>query len=234
MELDIAEVAAPRSFIFLWCGSSDGLDLGRICLRRWGFRRCEDICWIKTNAHAPGHSKNLEPKAVFQRTKVIYSSINRQDCSLTFIYLKEHCLMGIKGTVRRSTDGDFIHANVDIDLIITEGPDYGTAESLEKPSEIFNIIEHFCLGKRRLHLFGRDSTIRSGWLTAGPMLTNSNFNADVYASYFASGSITTGCTDRIEALRPKSPPPKGNKGPAGGSNRGRGGFNRGAARGRGR
>lgn len=54
--------------------------------------------------------------------------------------------MGIKGTVRRSTDGDFIHANVDIDLIITEEPDYG---SLEKPSEIFNIIEHFCLGRRR-------------------------------------------------------------------------------------
>ena len=35
---------------------------------------------------------------------------------------KEHCLMGIKGTVRRSTDGDFIHANVDIDLIIDEEP----------------------------------------------------------------------------------------------------------------
>ena len=30
--------------------------------------------------------------------------------------------MGIKGTVRRSTDGDFIHANVDIDLIIDEEP----------------------------------------------------------------------------------------------------------------
>jgi hypothetical protein len=28
--------------------------------------------------------------------------------------------MGIRGTVRRSTDFDFIHANVDIDLIITE------------------------------------------------------------------------------------------------------------------
>lgn len=49
--------------------------------------------------------------------------------------------MGIKGTVRRSTDGDFIHANVDIDLIITEEPEYG---SLEKPSEIFNIIKHIC------------------------------------------------------------------------------------------
>ena len=144
MELDIGEVAAPRSFIFLWCGSSDGLDLGRVCLRRWGFRRCEDICWIKTNADAPGHSKNLEPKAVFQRTKVLNINSFLLDhifTEMTFP-LKEHCLMGIKGTVRRSTDGDFIHANVDIDLIITEEPEYG---SLEKPSEIFNIIEHFCL-----------------------------------------------------------------------------------------
>lgn len=67
--------------------------------------------------------------------------------------------MGIKGTVRRSLDGDFIHANVDIDLIITEEPEMG---NVEKPVEIFHIIEHFCLGRRRLHLFGRDSTIRPG------------------------------------------------------------------------
>ena len=40
--------------------------------------------------------------------------------------------MGIKGTVRRSTDGDFIHANVDIDLIIDEEPEVG---SLDKPGE---------------------------------------------------------------------------------------------------
>jgi mRNA (2'-O-methyladenosine-N6-)-methyltransferase len=112
--------------------------------------------------------------------------------------------MGIKGTVRRSTDGDFIHANVDIDLIITEDEDSG---SLEKPTEIFHIIEHFCLGKRRLHLFGRDSTLRPGWLTIGPQLTNDNFNADLYASYFEK-ITTTGCTERIESLRPKSPPPK--------------------------
>ena len=59
---------------------------------------------------------------------------------------QEHCLMGIKGTVRRSVDGDFIHANVDIDLIIAEDPGYG---SLEKAKEIFHIIEHFCLGRRR-------------------------------------------------------------------------------------
>lgn len=69
--------------------------------------------------------------------------------------------MGIKGTVCRSIDGDLIHANVDIDLIITEEPEMG---NVEKPVEIFHIIEHFCLGRRRLHLFGRDSTIRPGEL----------------------------------------------------------------------
>ena len=29
--------------------------------------------------------------------------------------------MGIRGTVRRSVDGDFIHSNIDIDLLIDEG-----------------------------------------------------------------------------------------------------------------
>lgn len=186
LSLDIGEVAAHRSFVFLWCGSSEGLDMGRNCLRKWGFRRCEDICWIRTNIDSPGHSKILEPKAVFQRTK-------------------EHCLMGIKGTVRRSTDGDFIHANVDIDLIISEEAEFG---SLEKPIEIFHIIEHFCLGRRRLHIFGRDSTIRPGWVTIGPELTNSNFNSELYSNSFEENP-TTGCTERIEALRPKSPPANG-------------------------
>ena len=49
MKLDIESISAQRSFIFLWCGSTAGLDYGRQCLQKWGFRRCEDICWIKTN-----------------------------------------------------------------------------------------------------------------------------------------------------------------------------------------
>lgn len=126
--------------------------------------------------------------------------------------------MGIKGTVRRSTDGDFIHANVDIDLIISEEEEFG---NVEKPIEIFHIIEHFCLGRRRLHLFGRDSTIRPGWLTVGHELTNSNFNSEMYANQFADDS-TTGCTERIEQLRPKSPPAmsKGMRGRGGMGGRG--------------
>ena len=198
MALDIGEVSAARSFVFLWCGSSDGLDLGRLCLQNWGFRRCEDICWIRTNARQSG-TGILDPRAVLARTK-------------------EHCLMGIKGTVRRSTDGDFIHANVDIDLIIDEEPVVG---SLDKPVEMFHIAEHFCLGRRRLHVFGRDSCIRPGWLTIGPDLSNSNYDWALHQGYFTGPSgLTTGCTDRIEQLRPKSPPPKAGQ-------RGRGGKRRG-------
>lgn len=187
MSLPVDEIAAQRSFVFLWVGSSDGLDAGRACLKKWGFRRCEDVCWIKRNAKNPGNRSQdtLDACGMFQRTK-------------------EHCLMGIKGTVRRSTDGDFIHANVDIDLIITEEPGIGDRS---KPDEIFNIMEHFCLGRRRVHLFGRDTSIRPGWLTVGPELTNSNFNPDTYWKYFEGpNGHLTGCTERIECLRPKSPP----------------------------
>ena len=40
-------------------------------------------------------------------------------------FVQEHCLMGIKGTVRRSTDGHVIHANIDTDIIIAEEPTDG-------------------------------------------------------------------------------------------------------------
>ena len=39
--------------------------------------------------------------------------------------LQEHCLMGIKGTIRRSTDGHIIHANIDTDIIIAKEPPHG-------------------------------------------------------------------------------------------------------------
>ena len=135
--------------------------------------------------------------------------------------------MGIKGTVKRSTDGDFIHANVDIDLIIEEDQTYG---SKDKPVEIFHIVEHFCLGRRRLHIFARDSTIRPGWLSLGNELTSSNYDRDIYLGHFQTEeSLTTGCSEEIERLRPKSPSPKNKQmsGPPRGQRGGRGGPPRG-------
>ena len=78
-------------------------------------------------------------------------------------------------------------------------------------------------------------SFRPGWLTIGPDLSNSNYDWGLHQvkhqnlinlkglhsilsshilltptfcqGYFSSG-LTTGCTERIEQLRPKSPPPK--------------------------
>ena len=97
---------------------------------------------------------------------------------------------------------------------------------------MFRIIEHFCLGNRRLHIFGRDTTIRPGWLTIGPMLSMSNYDQTVYKSYFEKGTITA-CSERIENLRPKSPPAKSGRGVWSRGGRG-GGGGRGSDGGRGR
>lgn len=55
--------------------------------------------------------------------------------------------MGVRGNVRRSTDGHLIHTNVDTDVIISDEPEYG---STEKPEEMYATIEHFSLGALRV------------------------------------------------------------------------------------
>lgn len=200
MNLKIEAIADTPSFVFLWVGDGVGLEQGRQCLKKWGFRRCEDICWVKTNKTTATPGLRHDSHTLFQRSK-------------------EHCLMGIKGTVRRSTDGHIIHANIDTDVIIAEEPPYG---STAKPEDMYRIIEHFSLGRRRLELFGEDHNIRSGWLTVGKDLSSSNFNSEGYVRNFADkdGKVWQGgggrnpppeaghlvlTTPDIEALRPKSP-----------------------------
>ncbi|KAJ4826559.1 hypothetical protein Tsubulata_024502 [Turnera subulata] len=200
LNLKIEAIADTPSFIFLWVGDGVGLEQGRQCLKKWGFRRCEDICWVKTNKTNATPGLRHDSHTLFQRSK-------------------EHCLMGIKGTVRRSTDGHIIHANIDTDVIIAEEPPYG---STQKPEDMYRIIEHFSLGRRRLELFGEDHNIRSGWLTVGKGLSSSNFNAEGYIRNFADkdGKVWQGgggrnpppeaphlvlTTPEIESLRPKSP-----------------------------
>jgi len=186
----IDELSESPSFVFLWVGSSGGTDIGRKLLKKWGFRRCEDICWIKTNKSATNEPQPHDKKSVF-------------------IHTKEHCLVGIKGTVRRNQDGHIIHANIDTDVIISEEPPFG---SMQKPEELYHIIEHFSLGRRRIELFGDDHNIRDGWVTLGRNLSISNYNTAAYTAYFAPpDSYLLGTTQEIESLRPKSPPHSRNK-----------------------
>lgn len=62
--LEISRLAATPGFIWLWVGSGQaglegsegggvGLEKGRELLTLWGYRRCEDIVWLKTNKKDP-------------------------------------------------------------------------------------------------------------------------------------------------------------------------------------
>lgn len=65
------------------------------------------------------------------------------------------------------------------------------AGSTKKPDDMYKIIEHFALGRRRLELFGEDHNIRSGWLTVGKGLSSSNFNREVAESLTKHASKAT-------------------------------------------
>ena len=99
--LDIPAVLSQQAFVFMWVGAAEGLDEGRTAFSKWGLRRCEDICWVKTNPGHPGNTKTLEEGAVLQHTM-------------------EHCLVGMRGHIKRATDGHFVQANMDVDLIVAE------------------------------------------------------------------------------------------------------------------
>ena len=76
--------------------------------------RSEDICWVKTNRQHASKQPHLDSSAVLQHTK-------------------EHCLVGIKGSVKRNIDTHMIHANMDVDLIVDEERPQGQTD---KPEEV--------------------------------------------------------------------------------------------------
>ena len=124
---------------------------------------------------------------------------------------QEHCLMGMRGSMKRDADSEQVHANIDLDVILEDEPndsvaagDRAGATAIDKPEEVFHVIEHFCQLRRRLHLFGRDSTLRPGWVTVGPECGLST------RTYLATNPLDYDpecrrLADEIERARPKSP-----------------------------
>ncbi|CAE6407384.1 unnamed protein product [Rhizoctonia solani] len=207
--MPIPALAAEPSFVFMWVGSGagDGLERGREVLARWGFRRCEDVVWVKTNKNdIRGPGGDVPTTSLLTRTK-------------------QHCLMGIKGTVRRSTDSWFVHCNIDTDVIIWDGD---PTDPTRKPPEMYSLIENFCLGTRRLEIFGKPSSLRRGWVTvlaanAGtPPKEQEDTSDDAptpirwdKATWESSvhrenGKYIVPGSQEIEILRPKSPQRPGN------------------------
>lgn len=115
--------------------------------------------------------------------------------------------MGLKGLVRRGLDGHFVHANIDTDVIIGDippGQDTNGLDSTAKPIELYEIIERFCLGRRKLELFGTERNVRPGWLTVGLDLKQTVFNPREYSSWFEGQDQTWDGTSASDATHAAS------------------------------
>jgi len=52
------------TFLFLWCGSEHLLD-ARTLFNKWGYKRCEDIVWVKSNKVNKTCTKNTNDDSIF-------------------------------------------------------------------------------------------------------------------------------------------------------------------------
>ncbi|KAJ1531163.1 N6-adenosine-methyltransferase subunit mettl3, partial [Cladochytrium tenue] len=128
------------------------MEVARDCLRFWGYRRVDEIVWVKTNqaqriirTGRTGHWMN--------HSKVAVQSLLEQSAR------REHCVVAMKG------DFKAYNAGLDGDVVVAE-----VRETSRKPDEIYALIERLCPGVPKLEIFGRQHNTREGWLTLGNQL----------------------------------------------------------------
>lgn len=191
-KMPIGYLTPKPSLLFIWA-PADRLGDARQAMEHWGFRRAENIVFASTSTESPYCSQNLGEgwlkKPVLRPTTW-------------------HCLMGLKGTLRRSEDTEIINCNVDTDLIL-EKQDAGMPRGIV-PEEIYSLIENFTNMSRRLHIIPAKAPEalpvlpRPGWAIISPDIPLYNLRAEDYAD----GRKLIPVEDEIDLLRPRTPLPR--------------------------
>ncbi|VVT55037.1 uncharacterized protein SAPINGB_P004390 [Magnusiomyces paraingens] len=131
------ECLQTEGVFFLWV-TGRAIDIGRKCLRKWGYKHIEELIWCKTN----------------QLSRTICTGRTGHWLN----HSKEHVLMGrVKGNPQ------WLARRLDVDVIVS-----GTREKSHKPDELYHIAERMAgKHSRKLELFGGLRNLRPGWLTIG-------------------------------------------------------------------
>ncbi|CAL1701690.1 unnamed protein product [Somion occarium] len=136
-----------EGMLFLWV-TGRAMEVGRECLRVWGYTRVDEVVWVKTN----------------QLQRVIRTGRTGHWLNHT----KEHMLVGVKTVTDENGNLKFpswANRGLDTDIIVSE-----VRETSRKPDEVYGMIERMCPGGRKIEIFGRKHNIRPGWLTLGNQL----------------------------------------------------------------
>ncbi|KAA8914784.1 hypothetical protein TRICI_002818 [Trichomonascus ciferrii] len=190
VNLPIQKITPRPSILLLWV-PGPALELGRAVLEHWGFRRSEDIVYFVTDRqslHFPQGPAKSPKDAITKSTW--------------------HCLMGLKGTLRRSEDSDLINCNIDTDVILETSAERPNVV----PEAIYHTIENFALMNRRIHIIPSYSTFekpvrpRPGWVIMSPDILLDNFDPQSYTHQANSLGYRVPVDPEIDSLRPKTPP----------------------------
>ncbi|KAI0721817.1 MT-A70-domain-containing protein [Cerioporus squamosus] len=136
-----------EGLLFLWV-TGRAMEIGRECLRVWGYTRVDEVVWVKTN----------------QLQRVIRTGRTGHWLNHT----KEHMLVGVKTVTDEHGNLKFpswVNRGLDTDVIVSE-----VRETSRKPDEVYGMIERMCPGGRKIEIFGRRHNTRPGWLTLGNQL----------------------------------------------------------------
>lgn len=136
-----------EGLLFLWV-TGRAMEVGRECLRVWGYTRVDEVVWVKTN----------------QLQRVIRTGRTGHWLNHT----KEHMLVGVKthlDDVGNLKFPSWVNRGLDTDVIVSE-----VRETSRKPDEVYGLIERMCPGGRKVEIFGRKHNTRPGWLTLGNQL----------------------------------------------------------------
>ncbi|KAF8211379.1 MT-A70-domain-containing protein [Mycena galopus ATCC 62051] len=136
-----------EGLLFLWV-TGRAMEVGRECLKVWGYTRIDEVIWVKTN----------------QLQRVIRTGRTGHWLNHT----KEHMLVGVKTVVDAAGQlvlPSWANRGLDTDVIVSE-----VRETSRKPDEVYGMIERMCPGGRKIEIFGRKHNTRAGWLTLGNQL----------------------------------------------------------------
>ncbi|KAH9894329.1 MT-A70-domain-containing protein [Cubamyces lactineus] len=136
-----------EGLLFLWV-TGRAMEVGRECMRHWGYTRVDEVVWVKTN----------------QLQRVIRTGRTGHWLNHT----KEHMLVGVKTVTDEHGNLKFpkwVNRGLDTDVIVSE-----VRETSRKPEEVYGMIERMCPGGRKIEIFGRKHNTRPGWLTLGNQL----------------------------------------------------------------
>ncbi|KAG6844106.1 hypothetical protein H0H87_009712 [Tephrocybe sp. NHM501043] len=128
-----------EGLLFLWV-TGRAMEVGRECMRVWGYTRVDEVIWVKTN----------------QLQRVIRTGRTGHWLNHT----KEHMLVGIKTVTDESGALKFpswANRGLDTDVIVSE-----VRETSRKPDEVYGLIERMCPGGRKIEVFGRKHNTRPG------------------------------------------------------------------------